>query len=91
MSRFPELRVTHRIGGQPSREIIEFEQAPHFLFNYDVIVAVEGKVIRSYDELTGPAAQERCRAGVASVIISLALNPVSKCVAQIPRYSHPGL
>ena len=61
MSRFPKLRVTHRIDGHPSREIIEFEQAPHFLFNYDVIVAVEGKVIRSYDELAELASQERYR------------------------------
>ena len=58
MSRFPKLKVTHRIDGQPSREIIEFEQAPYFLFNYDVIVAVEGEVIKSYEELVKLASRD---------------------------------
>ena len=58
MSRFPKLRITHSIDGQLSREIIDFEQAPHFLFHYDVIVAVEGEVIRTYDDLVKLASRE---------------------------------
>ena len=51
MSEFPKLKVTHLIDGQRSEEIFDFEQAPQFLFNYDVIVAVEGEVVRTYEEL----------------------------------------
>jgi hypothetical protein len=58
VSGFPKLKVTHVIDGQPSREMIEFEQAPHFLFNYDVIVAVEGEVIRTYEELVQLASRD---------------------------------
>ena len=58
MSKFPRLRITHSIDGQLSREIIDFEQAPHFLFHYDVIVAVEGEVIKSYDELIELASRD---------------------------------
>ena len=59
MSEFPKLKVTHLIDGQPSEEMIDFEQAPHFLFNYDVIVAVEGEVIRTYEELVQLANRDR--------------------------------
>jgi hypothetical protein len=58
MSEFPKLRVTHLIDGQRSEEMIDFEQAPHFLFNYDVIVAVEGEVIRTYEELVQLASRD---------------------------------
>ena len=61
MSEFPKLKVTHLIDGQRSEEIFDFEQAPYFLFNYDIIVAVEGEVIRSYEELVQLASQERFR------------------------------
>ena len=59
MSGFPKLKVTHWIDGKTSQEIIDFEQAPHFLFNYDVMVVVEGEVIRSYEELVRLASQAR--------------------------------
>ncbi len=59
MSRFPKLKVTHWVDGQPSQEILDFEQAPYFLFNYDVLVAVEGEVMRSYEELVQLASQDR--------------------------------
>ena len=59
MSGFPKLKVTHLIDGQRSEEMIDFEQAPHFLFNYDVIVAVEGEVIRTYEELVQLATRDR--------------------------------
>ncbi|UCG64550.1 MAG: hypothetical protein JSW12_18280 [Deltaproteobacteria bacterium] len=59
MPRFPKLKVTHWVDGQPSREILDFEQAPYFLFNYDVLVAVEGEVMRSYEELVQLASQDR--------------------------------
>lgn len=61
MSEFPKLKVTHLIDGHRSEEMIDFEQAPYFLFNYDVIVAVEGEVIRSYQELVQLASRERFR------------------------------
>ena len=51
MSEFPKLKVTHWIDGQADRDILEFEQAPYFLFNYDVLVVVEGTVVRTYEEL----------------------------------------
>ncbi len=47
------------IDGQRSEEMIDFEQAPHFLFNYDVIVAVEGEIIRTYEELVQLASRDR--------------------------------
>ena len=59
MSEFPKLKVTHMIDGHPSLEILEFEQAPDFLFKYDVIVAVEGEVIKSFEELIQLASQDR--------------------------------
>ena len=59
MSGFPKLKVTHLIDGQRSEEMIDFEQAPHFLFNYDVIVAVEGEVVRTYEELVQLATRDR--------------------------------
>jgi len=58
MSEFPKLKVTHLIDGQRSEEIFDFEQAPHFLFNYDVIVAVEGEVVRTYEELVQLATRD---------------------------------
>jgi hypothetical protein len=61
MSRFPKLRVTHWVDAHPSEEMIDFEEAPYFLFNYDVIVAVEGEVIHSYEELIRLASQDRYR------------------------------
>ena len=59
MSSFPKLKVTHWVDAQPSQEMIDFEQAPYFLFNYDVIVAVEGEVIYSYEDLVQLASQDR--------------------------------
>ena len=59
MSKFPKLKVTHSIDGQLSQEFLDFEQAPYFLFNYDVIVAVEGEVIKSYEELVKLASRDR--------------------------------
>ena len=59
MSRFPKLKVTHWVDTQASQEVIDFDQAPHFLFNYDVIVAVEGEVIHSYADLVQLASQDR--------------------------------
>jgi hypothetical protein len=58
MPRFPKLKVTHWVDGQPSQEILDFEQAPYFLFNYDVLVAVEGEVMHSYEELVQLASQD---------------------------------
>ncbi len=59
MSRFPKLKVTHWVDTQPSQEMIDFEQAPYFLFNYDAIVVVEGEVIYSYEDLVQLASQDR--------------------------------
>jgi hypothetical protein len=59
MSGVPKLKVTHWVDAQPSQLVIEFEQASYFLFNYDVIVVVEGEVIRSYDDLVKFASQDR--------------------------------
>ena len=59
MPRFPKLKVTHWVDGRPSQEILEFEQAPYFLFHYDMIVAVEGEVIHSYEDLVQLASQVR--------------------------------
>jgi hypothetical protein len=61
MTEFPKLKVTHWIDGQRSQDILDFEQAPYFLFNYDVIVAVEGEVIKSYEELVQVASRESFR------------------------------
>ena len=59
MPTFPKLKVTHWVDAQPSQEMIDFEQAPYFLFNYDVIVAVEGEVVYSYEDLVQLASQDR--------------------------------
>ena len=59
MSKFPKLKVTHWIDGHTSQEILDFEQAPYFLFNYDVIVAVEGEVIKTYEDLVKLASRDR--------------------------------
>ncbi len=61
MPNYPKLRVTHRMDGQPGRMLLEFEQARHFLFNYDAIVTVEGQVIHSYDDLVEIASREDLR------------------------------
>ena len=61
MANYPKLRVTHRMDGQPAQMSLDFEQAPYFLFNYDVIVVVEGKVIHSYDELVEIASRQDVR------------------------------
>lgn len=61
MSEFPKLKVTHWIDGHASQEVLDFEQAPYFLFNYDVIVAVEGEVIKSYEELVQLASRDSYR------------------------------
>ena len=58
MSRFPRLKITHWIDGQATQEELEFEQAPDFLFNFDVLVVVEGTVVRSYEELISLASEE---------------------------------
>lgn len=61
MPRFPKLKVTHWVDGRPSEEILDFEQAPYFLFHYDMIVAVEGEVIHTYEDLVKLASQARHR------------------------------
>jgi hypothetical protein len=61
MPTYPKLRVTHRIDGQPGRMLLDFEQAPSFLFNYDVIVTVEGEVVHSYGQLLEIASREDLR------------------------------
>lgn len=61
MSSFPKLKITHFIDGLPSQELIDFEQAPYFLFNYGVIVLVEGTLIKSYEELVQLASQDSYR------------------------------
>ncbi|MFH1487544.1 MAG: hypothetical protein ABII06_01450 [Pseudomonadota bacterium] len=61
MPKFPKLKVTHWIDGQATREELEFEQAPDFLFNFDVLVVVEGTVVRSYEELLALASEDAFR------------------------------
>ncbi len=50
MAKYPRLKVTG-IGWNASEEVREFEQARHFPFTHNVIIMVEGHVIRSYEEL----------------------------------------
>jgi len=56
MARYPKLKVTHWIDGQPDRDIFQFEQARNFFFSHDVLVVVEGTIVRSYEELMELAA-----------------------------------
>ena len=56
MARYPKLKVTHWIDGQADRDIFQFEQARNLFFSYDVMVVVEGTIVRSYEELMELAA-----------------------------------
>lgn len=61
MSELPKLKIKKHFGGYPLEEkICEFEQAQNFLSNYwaSVIVAVEGQVTRSYEELVQLATKD---------------------------------
>ena len=51
MARYPKLKVIHWIDGQADRDIFQFEQARNFFLNYDVLVVVEGTIVKSYAEL----------------------------------------
>ncbi len=69
MSELPKLKIKKHFGGYPLEEkICEFEQAQNFLSNYwaSVIVAVEGQVTRSYEELVQLAALD-CYKGKESL------------------------
>ena len=67
MSRLPKLKIKKHFGGGPQEEkICDFEQAQDFLVNYwpsehwaGVLIAVDGQLIHSCEELCQLAAQER--------------------------------
>jgi hypothetical protein len=56
MARYPKLKVTHWIDGQADRGIFQFEQARNFFLSYDVLVVVEGTIVKSYAQLMELAA-----------------------------------
>ena len=59
MPKLPKLKLKKPFG-YPFEEVRDFEQARYFLFSYgnDAIVAVEGQVVNSYEELLQLASQE---------------------------------
>jgi len=61
MSKSPKLKIKKHFGGSRLEEkICDFEQAQYLLLNWwdSVIVAVEGQVIHSYEELVQLATQD---------------------------------
>jgi hypothetical protein len=58
--KLPKLKIRNWSDGYAGKEIRDFEQARYFLFNYgaNIIVAVEGQVIKSYEELVWLAGQD---------------------------------
>lgn len=58
MSKLPKLRVNWPVGGYPSEDIRDFEQAKYFPFGGQVFILVEGQLINSYEELVQLATQE---------------------------------
>lgn len=62
MAKQPKLQVTHWIDGQGDQSTLEFEQARNFFSSYDILVVVEGTIIRSYEELRELAASAEHRA-----------------------------
>ena len=65
--KLPKLKIKKHFGGLLQEErIYDFEEARTFLINYwpsehwaGVMVAVEGQLVHSYDELVQLATQER--------------------------------
>lgn len=58
MTKLPKLKV-NGLGWNVSKEICDFEQAKYFPFGQDVVIVVEGQVIRSYEELVQLVDQDR--------------------------------
>lgn len=58
MTKLPKLKV-NGLGWDVSKEICDFEQAKYFPFGQDVVIVVEGQVIRSYEELVQLVDQDR--------------------------------
>ena len=58
MTKLPKLKVKG-LGWDVSKEICDFEQAKYFPFGHDVVIVVEGQVIRSYDDIIQLVAQDR--------------------------------
>jgi len=56
MAGYPKFKVTHWIDGQADRDVFEFEQARNFFSSYDILVVVEGTIVKSYEELMELAA-----------------------------------
>jgi len=61
MAGYPKLKVTHWIDGQADRDVFEFEQARNFFSSYDILVVVEGTIVKSYEELMELAASAENR------------------------------
>lgn len=55
------MKVTHWIDGQADRDVFEFEQARNFFSSYDILVVVEGTIVKSYEELMELAASAENR------------------------------
>lgn len=58
MSKLPKLKI-NGLGWDVCDEIRDFEQAKYLPFGHNVIIAVEGQVIGSYEDLIQLAAQDR--------------------------------
>ena len=73
MSKLPKLKVKRT--WDPVEEIRDFEQAQYFLFSHgaDVIVEVEGQVVKSYGELLQLASQDRYK---GREFLEVSLSPV---------------
>ena len=55
------MKVTHWIDGQADRDVFQFEQARNFFSSYDILVVVEGTIVKSYEELMELAASAEHR------------------------------
>jgi hypothetical protein len=57
MEKLPKLKV-RGLGWESGSELWEFEQAKHFPYKEWMIVTVEGRVVKSYEEVLALASEE---------------------------------
>ena len=50
IKKFPQLKV-NGLGWEVTKEICDFDQARFFPYERDLVIVVEGEVIRSYEDL----------------------------------------
>jgi hypothetical protein len=57
VDKLPKLKVTG-LGWEDSHELQDFEKAKYFPFCEDLIIAVEGQVVNSYEDLVAMVKNE---------------------------------